>query len=151
MALELGLTDTAGPSGYFADLASGTFPLNISRHGRRPTRVVAALTSHPAGPGPGSAALNPAEHFYLHLLDLVEKVFDGELEQTTFEENMRFMFGTRAFVVFTLDKLCAAICKQVREYSHLHSYADCVWEGASGCAGFPVPRAYEHAGAATHA
>ncbi|KAF8518598.1 hypothetical protein JB92DRAFT_2902348 [Gautieria morchelliformis] len=27
---------------------------------------------------------------------------------------MRFMFGTRAYIVFTLDKLCAAICKQVQ-------------------------------------
>jgi len=58
-------------------------------------------------------SMNPAEHFYVYLLDLVEKVFDCELEQNTFEENIRFMFGTRAFVVFTLDKLCAAICKQV--------------------------------------
>ena len=114
VALDLGLTDTAGPSGYFADLASGTFPLNHSRLRRRPARGAAALTLLLADPSPDSRAVNPAEHFYLHLLDLVEKVFDGELEQTTFEENMRFMFGTRAYVVFTLDKLCAAICKQVR-------------------------------------
>ncbi|GJJ12511.1 hypothetical protein Clacol_006754 [Clathrus columnatus] len=57
---------------------------------------------------------NPAEHFYNHLLDLVEKVFDGDLEQSAFEEHMRFMFGTRAYIVFTLDKLCGAICKQVQ-------------------------------------
>jgi paired amphipathic helix protein Sin3a len=109
VATNLGLTDTAGPIGYFAELAAGTFPLDTRR---RPKRFAAALTLHPSDHDK-SPPPNPVEHFYLHLLDLVEKVFDGELEQATFEENMRFMFGTRAFVVFTLDKLCAAICKQV--------------------------------------
>ena len=147
VALDLGLTDTAGPIGYFTDLASGTFPLNS----QRPERVAAALTL--LSSGLDNPALNPAEHFYLHLLDLVEKVFDGELEQATFEENMRFMFGTKAFVVFTLDKLCAAICKQVRggplRDSCAHNNILYFLFAGSGCRpGFPMSRAHEHAGTA---
>lgn len=56
---------------------------------------------------------NPPAHFYEHLLDLCEKLFDNEIDQLAFEENMRHMYGTKAFVSFTLDKLIAGIVKQV--------------------------------------
>ncbi|KIJ54305.1 hypothetical protein M422DRAFT_241556 [Sphaerobolus stellatus SS14] len=95
VAYSLGLTDTAGPVAFLADLD--------------------AIASDPT--------TNPAQNFYIYLLDLVEKVFDCELEQHVFEENIRFMFGTRAYIMFTLDKLCAAICKQVQavvQDNHCH-------------------------------
>jgi paired amphipathic helix protein Sin3a len=60
---------------------------------------------------------NSAVHFYDHLLSLCEKLFDNEIDQSAFEEAMRFMFGTRAFISFTLDKLVAAVVKQVRPSS----------------------------------
>ena len=37
----------------------------------------------------------PENHFYGYLLNACEKLFEGELEQNTFEENMRFLFGTK--------------------------------------------------------
>lgn len=37
----------------------------------------------------------PESHFYGYLLDACEKLFEGEFDQTTFEENMRFLFGTK--------------------------------------------------------
>ncbi|KAI5118376.1 hypothetical protein M0805_005842 [Coniferiporia weirii] len=56
----------------------------------------------------------PEAHFYGYLLDACEKLFEGELDQATFEENMRFLFGTKAYNMFTLDKLIAALIKQVQ-------------------------------------
>lgn len=57
---------------------------------------------------------NPASHFYEHTMHLCESLFDNEIDQYNFEENMRHMYGTKAYVSFTLDKLVAAIVKQVR-------------------------------------
>ena len=36
---------------------------------------------------------------YMYLLDACEKVFDNELDQATFEEHMRWFFGTKASAV----------------------------------------------------
>ncbi|KAH9950932.1 hypothetical protein B0H21DRAFT_720471 [Amylocystis lapponica] len=51
---------------------------------------------------------------YLYLLDACEKVFENELDQATFEEHMRWFFGTKAYLVFTLDRVITAIVKQVQ-------------------------------------
>lgn len=56
---------------------------------------------------------NPAAHFYEHLLHSFEQLFDNEIEQSTFEDILRYMFGIRAYHLFTADKLIAAILKQV--------------------------------------
>ncbi|KAI8606268.1 hypothetical protein EDD21DRAFT_298439 [Dissophora ornata] len=50
---------------------------------------------------------------YAKLLGLIHKVFDGELEQTAFEEQARHIFATKAYIVFTLDKVIAALLKHV--------------------------------------
>lgn len=75
----------------------------------------------------------PGENvLYLYLLDACEKVFENELDQATFEEHMRWFFGTKvwltligtlrgllihhfvkAYYLFTLDKVVMAIIKQV--------------------------------------
>lgn len=47
------------------------------------------------------------------LLDASERMFDGEIDWQQFEEVARFMFGTKAYVVFTIDLLAARIIKQV--------------------------------------
>lgn len=60
---------------------------------------------------------NPAEHYYSHLLVLAEKLFEGELDAMAFEEGLRVMFGTKAYIMFTLDKVIAAIIKQVSSVS----------------------------------
>ncbi|KZT08526.1 uncharacterized protein LAESUDRAFT_648466 [Laetiporus sulphureus 93-53] len=51
---------------------------------------------------------------YLYMLDACEKVFDSELDQATFEEHMRWFFGTKAYHVFTLDRIITAVVKQVQ-------------------------------------
>jgi len=67
------------------------------------------------GPSPLlMAGGNPSSHFYEHTMHLCESLFDNEIDQYNFEENMRHMYGTKAYVSFTLDKLVAAIVKQVR-------------------------------------
>ncbi|OSX66922.1 hypothetical protein POSPLADRAFT_1077635, partial [Postia placenta MAD-698-R-SB12] len=51
---------------------------------------------------------------YLYLLDACEKLFDSEMDQATFEEHMRWFFSTKAYHLFTLDRVIIAIVKQVQ-------------------------------------
>lgn len=37
----------------------------------------------------------PEAHFYGYLLDACEKLFEGDMDQVMFEENTRFLFGTK--------------------------------------------------------
>ncbi|KAJ8517134.1 hypothetical protein ONZ45_g5671 [Pleurotus djamor] len=55
------------------------------------------------------------EHYYDVLLDSCERLFDNELEQHVFEDQMRAMFGTKfAYKIFTVDKVIGTIVKQVQ-------------------------------------
>ncbi|KAJ9093958.1 hypothetical protein QFC20_007014 [Naganishia adeliensis] len=56
---------------------------------------------------------NPVAHFYGHLLDQCEKLFDNDVDAATFEETIRYMYGTQAYPAFTLDKVIAGLVKQV--------------------------------------
>ncbi|KPV76505.1 uncharacterized protein RHOBADRAFT_52502 [Rhodotorula graminis WP1] len=56
---------------------------------------------------------NPAEHYYEHTLDLAEKLFDGDVDQQTYEEQLRFMAGIRSYPLFTLDKLVSTVIKHI--------------------------------------
>ncbi|GJE93673.1 histone deacetylase complex, regulatory component SIN3 [Phanerochaete sordida] len=56
-----------------------------------------------------------AAHFYELLLESCERLFDGELEQGVFEEQLRYMFGIQhAYKMFTVDKVVGAVVKQVQ-------------------------------------
>jgi paired amphipathic helix protein Sin3a len=57
---------------------------------------------------------------YGALLDLIDKFFDPDynIEQQMFEECCRYIFGTDAYIMFTIDKLVAALIKQVQTLSH---------------------------------
>ncbi|KAF5369896.1 hypothetical protein D9758_001057 [Tetrapyrgos nigripes] len=56
-----------------------------------------------------------AAHYYELLLESCERLFDNEIEQSVFEDQMRSMFGIKnAYKIFTVDKLIAAIIKQVQ-------------------------------------
>ncbi|CAK5268788.1 unnamed protein product [Mycena citricolor] len=47
-----------------------------------------------------------AEHFYNIMLESCERLFDNEMEQHVFEDQMRFMFGIKhAHKIFTVDKV----------------------------------------------
>ncbi|GAA6061549.1 hypothetical protein JCM10212_001081, partial [Sporobolomyces blumeae] len=56
---------------------------------------------------------NPAEHYYEHALELAEKLFDGEVDHQTYEEQLRYMAGIRAYPLFTLDKLISTVIKHI--------------------------------------
>lgn len=55
----------------------------------------------------------PPIHFYHRALGLCERLYDGDIDQSAFEEGLRQMFGTQAYILFTLDKVIHAILKQV--------------------------------------
>lgn len=48
------------------------------------------------------------------MLDLAEKLFDGDVDQQTYEEQLRFMVGIRSYPLFTIDKLVSTVIKHVR-------------------------------------
>ncbi|KAI6037598.1 hypothetical protein EDC04DRAFT_2897379 [Pisolithus marmoratus] len=55
------------------------------------------------------------EHFYDLMLESCERLFDNEVEQHIFEEQMRYMFGVKhAYRIFTIDKVVGALIKQVQ-------------------------------------
>lgn len=56
-------------------------------------------------------------HFYDHLLDLCERWFDKEIDNATFEEHTRYMFGVKAYPMFCIDKIIPMMIKNVRRAS----------------------------------
>ncbi len=56
---------------------------------------------------------NPAQHYYTHLLSMAERLFENEVDVNTYEETLRLMFGRKAYIMFTLDRVVAAVVKQV--------------------------------------
>lgn len=61
---------------------------------------------------------NPAEHYYAHLLSLLERYFDNEIEFTAFEDALRLMFTNEAYLMFNLDKVIGGIVRQVSYTTH---------------------------------
>lgn len=68
VAAELGLDDPNGPSAVLAQAMEAMGEQGVAE---------------------GSNVV------YMYLLDACEKVFDGELDQSTFEEHMRWFFGNK--------------------------------------------------------
>jgi paired amphipathic helix protein Sin3a len=56
---------------------------------------------------------NPAAEYYGHLLGLCERLFENDVDVNVFEESLRLMYGNKAYIMFTVDKVVAAIIKQV--------------------------------------
>ncbi|KAI9322472.1 hypothetical protein BX666DRAFT_2017097 [Dichotomocladium elegans] len=52
--------------------------------------------------------------FYNALLDLIDRFFEGDLDQAMYEEKARYLFVTDAHVLFTVDKLVHSIIKQIQ-------------------------------------
>ncbi|GAV99213.1 Paired amphipathic helix protein pst1 [Lentinula edodes] len=88
------------------------------------TEVVPSLSFVPAGQTNEESEsfqmererLDPtAAQSYDILLQNCERLFDNEIEQSAFEDQMRSMFGVKdAYKIFTIDKLIGAIIKQVQ-------------------------------------
>ncbi|KAG0224512.1 Transcriptional regulatory protein sin3 [Actinomortierella wolfii] len=50
---------------------------------------------------------------YSKLLRLLTRFIEGDIEQAMFEESARYLFATKAYIVFTMDKLISALLKHV--------------------------------------
>ncbi|WVO13131.1 hypothetical protein L204_100743 [Cryptococcus depauperatus] len=57
---------------------------------------------------------NPAAHYYVHLLSLLERYFDNEIEFGAFEDALRLMFTNEAYLMFNLDKVIGGIVRQIQ-------------------------------------
>ncbi|KAI8377319.1 Sin3 family co-repressor-domain-containing protein [Blakeslea trispora] len=51
---------------------------------------------------------------YQILLSLIDRLVEGDLDQQTFEEYVRYIFGPDAYIIFTIDKLVLSIVRQVK-------------------------------------
>jgi paired amphipathic helix protein Sin3a len=54
-----------------------------------------------------------SEFLYESMLELCEKLFGSEIDQPTFEDGVRALFGNKAFHIFTIDKLLSSLVKTV--------------------------------------
>ncbi|TFY59719.1 hypothetical protein EVJ58_g5599 [Rhodofomes roseus] len=91
---------------YYRDLAAkiADDPKTVTRPGQATTDL-GSLPEHAAN----------ARHFYTLMLESCEKLFDNQLEQAVFEDQMRWMFGPQnAYKMFTVDRVVGAIIKQVQ-------------------------------------
>ncbi|PWN54288.1 hypothetical protein IE53DRAFT_383137, partial [Violaceomyces palustris] len=97
LAIELGLQDgSTGPAAVVGATANSS-------------------AAGPIAPNNEEAGLMlPPTRFYDTLLDLCEKLFDGDIDQATFEESIRYMYGIDGYIVFTLDKVIGALIKTVQ-------------------------------------
>lgn len=103
VALELGLVESSGPGAAIAAQLQQMRQQRQQQHGGIEER---------------SELL-----YYTYMLEAWEKVFDSEMDQGTFEENMRFLFGTKVGVGRVL---CSDYsCRQRRqELLHKNSEGD---------------------------
>ncbi|EDV28962.1 uncharacterized protein TRIADDRAFT_52359 [Trichoplax adhaerens] len=53
------------------------------------------------------------EEYYPHYLDMVRNLLDGNLDSSAFEDQCREMFGTHAYLSFTVDKLIQSLVRQL--------------------------------------
>lgn len=60
----------------------------------------------------GQEAPSP-EFTYDSMLELCEKLFGSEIDQPTFEDGIRALFGNQAYHIFTIDKLLSSLVKTV--------------------------------------
>ena len=101
VAAELGLMDnTSGPAGIInalGHLQSGS----DSSEGDEGEEEQPTSANMQVGP----------DRYYSILLALIERFFEGEYDQSTFEECARYMFGTHGYVIFTIDKVINALVK----------------------------------------
>lgn len=55
----------------------------------------------------------PYSQYYPALLTLIEQFFAGKHGGSHFEDKVRLMFGTKGYLMFTIDKLIQSLARQV--------------------------------------
>ncbi|KAI8880277.1 hypothetical protein K501DRAFT_275772 [Backusella circina FSU 941] len=54
--------------------------------------------------------------YYKPLLKLVDRFFDGDIDQDEYEECARYIYGNQVYLLFTIDKLMASIINQNHQH-----------------------------------
>lgn len=54
-----------------------------------------------------------SSQYYTVFLEMVRNVLDGNMESVAYEEQLRDMFRTNAYIGYTMDKLIQNIVRQV--------------------------------------
>lgn len=62
-----------------------------------------------------------AKSRYPPFLELCKRLIEGEHDITMFEDEVRHLYGTKGYKMYTVDKLIAAMIKQVSDLSFAHS------------------------------
>ncbi|WFD06240.1 hypothetical protein MVES1_001584 [Malassezia vespertilionis] len=110
LAAELGMIDTAsGPAGMVCAIAAAM----QARNGQAPhSRLSKEAPAHAQMPPSDRAVLqlDPA-YYYAILLELITRLLDGEIDQSSYEECVRFMYGTHGYIAVTFDKVIHALVK----------------------------------------
>ncbi|VDO27431.1 unnamed protein product [Onchocerca flexuosa] len=57
------------------------------------------------------------DNYYIALINEVKNLLDGLIDSATFEDNIRKMFGTAAYLTFTMDKIIITIARQLQNMS----------------------------------
>jgi paired amphipathic helix protein Sin3a len=60
-----------------------------------------------------SLKLDTKRGYYNLLLSLIDKLFQQDIDQQTFEESIRYIFGTEAYIMFTIDKLVLSLVRHI--------------------------------------
>ncbi|KAK4516705.1 Global transcription regulator sge1 [Mucor velutinosus] len=75
----------------------------------------AALDLHVTGKDYNGVHMDFKRGYYQALLKLIDRYFDDAFDQTMFEECARYIFGNKAYVLFTIDKLMQSIMRQLHQ------------------------------------
>ncbi|GAA6003125.1 uncharacterized protein JCM10292_002880 [Rhodotorula paludigena] len=76
-----------------------------------PSHVPTLSMSLSYAPHSSAGWTESAEHYYNRALGICEKLFDGDIDQPTFEDGIRRIMATQGYVLFTVDKILASILK----------------------------------------
>ncbi|KAL3085001.1 hypothetical protein niasHS_010070 [Heterodera schachtii] len=68
---------------------------------------------------------NP-ENFYQIMLQEMKNLLDGQVDASKFEDTLRSMFDTRAYVLFTMDKLVNTLVRQLQNFVGDSASGQCV-------------------------
>lgn len=58
---------------------------------------------------------SPTANYYKQVLDMCEKLIEGEIESPQFEDALRSIYVQQGWKMYTVDRLCVAILKQIQQ------------------------------------
>lgn len=75
-------------------------------------------TSYPSSSSASSTSVKSKFETYLNLLTCIQNLNCGQLDQSSFEDECRNLFGVKGYSVITIDKLCQALVKVLAKLSN---------------------------------